>query len=68
LGYEVDTRQSKFMAQEESYTFKLGPQASKWRFRLENTHRKNAIDSFASYEYLKNETMPTLKRSIGLQY
>jgi hypothetical protein len=68
LGFEVDTKQSKFLAQERSYTLKVGPQGSKWRFRLENTRRKNAIDNYASREYLRDETMPTYKHSLALSY
>ena len=56
------------MAQEESFTLRFGPQQSKWKVKLENTLRKNSLDSFASYDYLKDETMPTNKRSVGLQY
>jgi len=35
---------------------------------MENTRRKNSIDSFASKEFLMNETMTTYKRSVGLTY
>ena len=35
---------------------------------MENTTRKNAIDTFASREYLRDETMTTYKRALGLQY
>ena len=56
------------MALERSYIMKLGPQGSKWRFKLESTRRKNAIDNFASREYLRDETMTTHKHAVGLQY
>ena len=65
---EVDTKMSKFQADERSIIFKAGPLASKWRLKLETTRRKNAIDNFASREYLKDEIMPTHKHSVGLQY
>lgn len=35
---------------------------------MENTRRKNSIDSYASKEFLMNETMTTYKRSVGLTY
>jgi hypothetical protein len=35
---------------------------------MESTKRKNAIDNFASKEYLRDETMTTHKHAIGLSY
>jgi hypothetical protein len=68
LGYEVDTRQSKFISREASYTLRTGEVGSPWKLRFENTFRKNVIDSFASHKYLKDEIMPTWKQSVGVQY
>ena len=56
------------MALERSYIMKVGPQGSKWRLKVETTRRKNAIDNFASREYLRDETMTTHKHALGLQY
>ncbi|TNV80343.1 hypothetical protein FGO68_gene16447 [Halteria grandinella] len=48
--------------------FKTGQKDSPFRLKFETTRRKNALDTFASREYLRDETMPTHKHSIGLQY
>ena len=66
FGYEVDTRQSKFMSNESSFTLRTGEVGSPWKLRFENTFRKNVIDSFASHEYLRDEIMPTYKQAVGL--
>lgn len=57
-----------FLSKERSYQVRLGPEGSKWRLKLENTRRKNAIDTFASREFLRDETMVTYKSSVGLSY
>ena len=47
-------------------TLRFGPSAGRWKVKLENTKRKNALDTLASYDYLRDETMPTFKRSLGV--
>jgi hypothetical protein len=68
LALESDVKQTKFCTRESSLLLKLGPQASKWRLKLEASRRKNAFEHFASREYLRDETMPTYKHSVGLQF
>lgn len=66
--YEVDHKQSKFLAKEKSYILKLGPESSNWRFKLESTRRKNCIEHYSSREFLENESVHTYKQSLGLEY
>lgn len=68
ISFEEETKQAKFMTKERSFIFKAGQKDSPFRLKLETTRRKNAIDSFASREYLRDETMPTYKHSVGVQY
>lgn len=56
------------MTKERSFIFKAGQKESPIRLKLETTRRKNAIDTFASREYLREEVMPTYKHSVGFQY
>jgi hypothetical protein len=61
ITYEQDHKHSKFLTKEDSLILKVGPQDSYWRFKFENTRRKNIIDHYQSLHFLKHETMPTFK-------
>lgn len=61
LSLETDHKQSKFITKENSIIFRVGPEESKWKLKLEGTQRKNLIDPHSSREYLRDETMTTYK-------
>eukprot|EP00347_Sterkiella_histriomuscorum_P010486 403376097 len=68
FSYEYDIKQSKFIAKEKSFIFKIGPSGSNWKLKFDATQRKNLIDRFSSKEFLREEIMLSYKQSIGLEY
>ena len=46
----------------------FGPLDSHWSVTFENTLRKNIIEKYSSREFIKNETMHTVKQSVALQH
>jgi hypothetical protein len=67
-GFEYDHKESKFLSREKSHTLSIGPADSKWSVKFEHAARKNIIEKYSSREFIKNESLNTVKQSIGLQY
>ena len=66
--FEYDHKESKFLSRERSNVLSIGPSNSYWSVKFENTMRKNIIEKYSSRDFIRNESMHSLKQSVALQY
>ena len=65
---EVDTKKTKYESREEVISWELFSESSPWRLRFESSQRYNLFGTYNSSKFLKEESAPTTKRSIVLDY
>jgi hypothetical protein len=65
---EVDTKRTKYDSREEVISWELFGESSPWRLRFENSSRYNCYGTYNSSSFLKEESTPTTKNSIVLDF
>ena len=67
-SFEIDHRAQKYLTRENSFSFALSRPECPWSYKAESTLRKNVIDKCASADFITNDSLPTIKNSIGAEY
>jgi hypothetical protein len=65
---EVDTKKTKYESREEVISWELFSESTPWRLRFESSNRYNYFGAYNSTRFLKEESAPTAKKSIVLDY
>ena len=68
LSYEIDNKSLKYLSRERSLVFRAIPDFCNWSFKAESTFRKNVVDQYASKKYIINDSLASIKTSIGLEH
>lgn len=68
LSYEIDNKSLKYLSRERSLVFRAVPNMSYWSFKAESTFRKNVVDQYASKKYIINDSLASIKTSVGVEH
>jgi len=68
VSYEVDNKHLKYLSRERSLIFRATPDNMPVSFKLESTFRKNLVDQYASREFILNDSLPSIKNAIGIDW
>lgn len=68
MSYEIDNKHLKFITRERSLVFRFSPHNALWNLRLESVFRKNLVDQYSSRKYILNDSLPSVKNSIGIDF
>ena len=68
LSYEIDTKSLKYLSRERSLVLRASPSDSPWTLKAESTFRKNVVDQYASRKYIINDSLASVKTSLGVEH
>ena len=72
LSYEIDNKSQKYLSRERSLVYRATPIANDGSplpvtFKAESTFRKNVVDQYASKKYIINDSLASIKTSVGME-